>query len=261
MTDASSFGPHSSGDTSSFGFRDVDAKEKVRMVRGVFDSVASNYDLMNDLMSAGVHRLWKDATAARLNPQPGEVIIDCAGGTGDMARRFAKLARAAQLRRGGPDAQIMIMDYNAEMIAAGRTKGGEPEITWNVGDAQRLPLPDACADAYVISFGIRNVTDIPGALREARRVLKPGGRFLCLEFSRPTTTPIRKVYDAWSFHAIPRIGGWSRRPSSRPSPALWTWSWTCAWKRPPPAKWPRSWPRTATCPLRRWSGTGWASGC
>ena len=159
------------GPSSTFGFRDVDASEKAGLVRGVFDSVASRYDLMNDLMSAGVHRLWKDATAARLNPQPGEVIIDCAGGTGDMARRFAKLARAAQLRRGGPDAQIMIMDYNAEMIAAGRTKGGEPEITWNVGDAQRLPLPDACADAYVISFGIRNVTDIPGALREARRVL------------------------------------------------------------------------------------------
>ncbi|MCX7589012.1 MULTISPECIES: class I SAM-dependent methyltransferase [unclassified Phenylobacterium] len=194
------------GPSATFGFRDVDASEKAGLVRGVFDSVASRYDLMNDLMSAGVHRLWKDATAARLNPQPGEVIIDCAGGTGDMARRFAKLARAAQLRRGGPDAQIMIMDYNAEMIAAGRTKGGEPEITWNVGDAQRLPLPDACADAYVISFGIRNVTDVQAALVEARRVLKPGGRFLCLEFSQPATEMLRKAYDAYSFKVIPEIG-------------------------------------------------------
>ena len=194
------------GPSATFGFRDVDASEKAGLVRGVFDSVASRYDLMNDLMSAGVHRLWKDATAARLNPQPGEVIVDCAGGTGDMARRFAKLARNAQERRGGPDAQIMIIDYNAEMIAAGRTKGGEPEITWNVGDAQRLPLPDACADAYVISFGIRNVTDIPAALREARRVLKRGGRFLCLEFSHPATEMLRKAYDAYSFKVIPQIG-------------------------------------------------------
>jgi len=123
-----------------------------------------------------------------------------------MARRFAKLARRAQERRGGPDAQIMIVDYNAEMIAAGRAKGGEPEITWNVGDAQRLPLPDACADAYVISFGIRNVTDIPAALREARRVLKRGGRFLCLEFSHPATEMLRKAYDAYSFKVIPQIG-------------------------------------------------------
>jgi demethylmenaquinone methyltransferase/2-methoxy-6-polyprenyl-1,4-benzoquinol methylase len=196
------------GPSATFGFRDVDASEKAGLVRGVFDSVASRYDLMNDLMSAGVHRLWKDATAARLNPQPGEVIVDCAGGTGDMARRFAKLARNAQERRGGPDAQVMIIDYNAEMIAAGRAKGGEPEITWNVGDAQRLPLPDACADAYVISFGIRNVTDIPGALREARRVLKRGGRFLCLEFSHPATEMLRKAYDAYSFKVIPQIGEW-----------------------------------------------------
>ena len=147
-----------------------------------------------------------DATAARLNPQPGEVIVDCAGGTGDMARRFAKLARRAQLRRGGVDARILVVDYNAEMIAAGREKGAPPEVVWSVGDAQRLPLPDASADAYVISFGIRNVTDIPAALREARRVLKPGGRFLCLEFSRPITEPLQKAYDAYSFKVIPEIG-------------------------------------------------------
>ncbi len=194
------------GPSATFGFRNVDASAKAGMVRGVFDSVAERYDLMNDLMSGGVHRLWKDAVAARLNPQPGEVIIDCAGGTGDMARRFAGMARRAQLRRGGADAQIMIVDYNAEMIAAGRRKGSEPEISWSVGDAQRLPLPDAVADAYVISFGIRNVTDIPAALREARRVLRPGGRFLCLEFSRPTTEALQKVYDAYSFKVIPAVG-------------------------------------------------------
>lgn len=194
------------GPSATFGFRDVDAAEKPGLVRGVFDRVARRYDLMNDLMSVGVHRLWKDAAASRLNPQPGEVIIDCAGGTGDMARRFAKLARRAQLRRGGGDARIVVVDYNAEMIAAGREKGAPPEVCWAVGDAQRLPLPDASADAYVISFGIRNVTDVPAALREARRVLKPGGRFLCLEFSRPITEPLQKAYDAYSFRVIPEIG-------------------------------------------------------
>lgn len=196
------------GKTSSFGFRDVDAGEKVRLVRGVFDSVASNYDLMNDLMSAGVHRLWKDAAAAKLNARPGETILDVAGGTGDMARRYARMARRAQERRGGSDASVIVLDYNAEMIMAGVNKGGEPEMSWTVGDAMALPLPDNTVDAYSISFGIRNVADIPQALREARRVLKPGGRFMCLEFSRPIAGPIRKAYDAWSFHAIPRIGDW-----------------------------------------------------
>ena len=108
--------------TASFGFTDVAASEKPRLVRGVFDRVAKRYDLMNDLMSVGVHRLWKDAVASRLNPQPGEVIIDCAGGTGDMARRFAKMVQAAQVRRGGEDAQIIVMDYNGEMVAAGRER-------------------------------------------------------------------------------------------------------------------------------------------
>jgi len=191
---------------ATFGFRDVDPDAKPGLVRDVFDRVAHRYDLMNDLMSGGVHRLWKDAVAARLNPQPGELIVDCAGGTGDMARRFSKMARRAQLRRGGPDAQVFVIDYNAEMIAAGREKGGEPEMAWAVGDAQALPMPDGCADAYVISFGIRNVTDIPTALREARRVLKVGGRFLCLEFSRPVAEPLQRLYDAYSFKVIPEIG-------------------------------------------------------
>ena len=194
------------GPAATFGFRDVDPQAKPGLVRGVFDRVARRYDLMNDLMSGGVHRLWKDAVAARLNPQPGETIVDCAGGTGDIARRLARMARRAKSRRGGTDARVMVVDYNAEMIAAGRDRGSEPEIAWAVGDAQALPLPDACADAYVIAFGIRNVTDISAALREARRVLKPGGRFLCLEFSRPTTEALRKVYDAYSFKVIPEIG-------------------------------------------------------
>jgi demethylmenaquinone methyltransferase/2-methoxy-6-polyprenyl-1,4-benzoquinol methylase len=193
---------------ATFGFKDVDAAEKPGLVRGVFDRVANRYDLMNDLMSAGVHRVWKDMTAARLNPQPGETIVDCAGGTGDMANRFAKMARAAQLRRGGADARVVVLDYNAEMIAAGIKRGGAPEVAWAVGDAQRLPLRDGEADAYVISFGLRNVTDIPTALREARRVLKPGGRFLCLEFSRPVTEALQKAYDAYSFKVIPQIGEW-----------------------------------------------------
>ena len=193
-------------DRASFGFQDVDSAAKAGLVRGVFDRVAGRYDLMNDLMSAGVHRAWKDATAARLNPQPGEVVVDCAGGTGDIARRLVKLARAAQARRGGEALTVHVVDYNAEMIGAGRDRGGEPEIDWTVGDAQRLPLPDASAEAYVIAFGIRNVTRIPDALAEARRVLKPGGRFACLEFSRPTTAVLRKAYDAYSFRVIPAIG-------------------------------------------------------
>jgi len=168
--------------------------------------VAARYDLMNDLMSGGVHRLWKDMAAARLNPQPGETVVDVAGGTGDMARRYARLARRARQRRGGAPATVLVIDYNGEMIAAGRRKGSEPEIAWAVGDAQALPLPDASADAYSISFGLRNVTDIQAALNEARRVLRPGGRFLCLEFSRPVTEALQSAYDAYSFKVIPAIG-------------------------------------------------------
>jgi demethylmenaquinone methyltransferase/2-methoxy-6-polyprenyl-1,4-benzoquinol methylase len=194
--------------SASFGFQDVDAADKPGLVRGVFDRVAGRYDLMNDLMSAGVHRVWKDMAAARLNPQPGETIVDCAGGTGDMANRFARMARAAQARRGGADARVVVVDYNAEMVAAGVRRGGAPEVAWAVGDAQRLPLRDGEADAYVISFGLRNITDIPLALAEARRVLKPGGRYLCLEFSRPTAAALRRAYDAYSFRVIPQIGEW-----------------------------------------------------
>ena len=140
---------------ASFGFASVDPAVKAGLVRGVFDRVAGRYDLMNDLMSAGVHRLWKDAAAARLNPQPGERIIDCAGGTGDMARRFARLAQRAQMRRGGGPAQIAVIDYNQQMTQSGRERGHDDDITWTVGDAQNLPLHSAAADAYCIAFGLR----------------------------------------------------------------------------------------------------------
>ncbi len=197
-----------SEESASFGYREVGRDEKPALVRGVFDRVARRYDLMNDLMSAGVHRVWKDMTVARLNPQPGELIVDCAGGTGDIARRLARMARRAQRRRGGPDARITVVDFDHEMVRSGIARGGEPEIAWSVGDAQRLPLPTRSADAYVIAFGLRNVTDIPLALAEARRVLKPGGRYLCLEFSKPVAQPLRTVYDAYSFKLIPQIGEW-----------------------------------------------------
>ncbi len=199
-------GPPSGEKTSPFGFRDVEAGEKVRLVHGVFDSVASRYDLMNDLMSAGVHRLWKDAAASRLNPQPGETILDCAGGTGDMARRYRDMAERARTRRGGTPARIMVLDYNEEMIRAGIERGDDEGLEWLVGDAMALPLPDASVDAYSISFGIRNVADVPKALSEARRVLRPGGRFACLEFSTPSAAAIRKAYDLFSFKVIPTLG-------------------------------------------------------
>ncbi|MGI9169814.1 MAG: class I SAM-dependent methyltransferase [Caulobacteraceae bacterium] len=196
---------------ATFGFSRVDPAEKPGLVRGVFDRVARRYDLMNDLMSGGVHRLWKDAAAARLNVQPGERVIDCAGGTGDMARRFARMARAAAGRRRGGgagrvEARIAVIDCNARMIRSGRERGGDGAIVWAVGDAQALPLLDARADAYCIAFGLRNVTDIPRALREARRVLKAGGRFVCLEFSTPVHGAIARAYDAYSFTMIPAIG-------------------------------------------------------
>jgi demethylmenaquinone methyltransferase / 2-methoxy-6-polyprenyl-1,4-benzoquinol methylase len=192
-------------DIASFGFEDVPAAEKAPRVRAVFDRVARRYDLMNDLMSAGMHRVWKDAAVARLNPRPGETIYDVAGGTGDIARRIRKRVEAVRARRGGELARIVVSDVNEEMLEAGRRRG-EHGLEWQAADAESLPFADASADAYVISFGIRNVTDVNKALREAHRVLRPGGRFLCLEFSRMAIGGLGPAYDAYSFEVIPRIG-------------------------------------------------------
>lgn len=189
----------------SFGYSDIPKREKTGRVREVFARVADRYDLMNDAMSGGLHRLWKDALAARLNPQPGEVILDVAGGTGDVARRLKKMSDAAALRRGRAPAKIHVIDINADMLAAGRRRG-EDGLDWVCADAENLPFPTAYANAYDISFGIRNCTDIAAVLREARRVLKPGGRFLCLEFSQLALGGVGPLYDAYSFHAIPALG-------------------------------------------------------
>ena len=197
--------------TIDFGYSQVPVGEKAERVRGVFDSVASSYDVMNDAMSFGVHRVWKDMTMARLNPQPGEVLLDVAGGTGDLSRRFLKRAEAVRLRRGGKASSAIVCDINAEMLLAGQAKDvdgrGRPLcITRVCGDAQSLPIPDNSVDAVTIAFGIRNVTDRDMALRDMLRVLKRGGRFFCLEFSTPPSDALSKLYDMYSFAMIPRMG-------------------------------------------------------
>ncbi|MBI1238088.1 MAG: bifunctional demethylmenaquinone methyltransferase/2-methoxy-6-polyprenyl-1,4-benzoquinol methylase UbiE [Alphaproteobacteria bacterium] len=196
--------PPASDETAPFGFRDVPAGEKQRLVGGIFSSVARRYDLMNDVMSLGVHRLWKDAFVDWLAPRPGLTYVDVAGGTGDIAFRI----RDRVMRRGA--AAIHVVDINAEMLQVGRSRESEAAlthpITWTCGNAERLALPDGFADAYTIAFGIRNVTHLAAALSEAYRVLKPGGRFLCLEFSRCDVPVLDSLYDAWSFHAIPALG-------------------------------------------------------
>ena len=191
--------------TASFGFRDVPEGEKEALVREVFSSVAARYDLMNDLMSVGVHRIWKDAMVEWLNPQPGWESLDVAGGTGDIAFRIADLARA----RGG-EAAVTVCDINADMLGEGVRRAkekGETAIEWVCGNAESLPFPDSSFDSYTIAFGIRNVTHIENALTEARRVLKPGGRFLCLEFSKVEVPGLDTLYDAYSFKLMPKIGG------------------------------------------------------
>lgn len=200
--------PHIPDDTVSFGFEDVSREEKSRRVKGVFASVASKYDLMNDLMSAGVHRGWKANMIAWLNPQPGETLIDVAGGTGDVARAFVKAADAKARRRHDDRTTLAIVsDINEAMLVAGLAKDGSdmPRVAC---DAARLPFPDRSADAITISFGIRNVVEIDRALSEFRRVLKPGGRFACLEFSHMTHGLLQAAYDRYSFSVIPALGQW-----------------------------------------------------
>jgi len=187
--------------TTHFGDREVPEADKAGLVHGVFASVAARYDLMNDLMSAGVHRLWKDAMMDWLAPRPGRRLIDVAGGTGDIALRY--LDRA-------PGAEAVVVDLTDEMLDEGRRRAGARGhaggIEWVVGDAMALPFPDASFDVYTISFGIRNVTRPATALAEAWRVLRSGGRLMVLEFGRIPEPALQRLYDRYSFAVIPRLG-------------------------------------------------------
>ncbi len=189
------------GGTTHFGFRTVPEGEKAGMVHGVFSRVAGRYDLMNDLMSGGVHRLWKNAMMDWLAPRPGQRLLDVAGGTGDIAFRF--LRRAA-------GATATVLDMTEGMLVEGRKRAEAgnmaDRLTWVAGDAMALPFPDNSFDVYTISFGIRNVTRIPDALREAYRVLRPGGRLMVLEFSRIPNDLMQWAYDRYSFNVIPVMG-------------------------------------------------------
>src|SRR5919205_1437247 len=186
----------------SFGFAEIDPMAKAGLVRGVFDRVASRYDLMNDLMSVGVHRLWKEAMLDWLAPRPGLRLLDVAGGTGDIALRL--------LDRLDGQASVTLLDINYAMLSVGRDKaldrGWLDQVEWVNGDAERLPFADRSFDAYTVAFGIRNVTHIDRVLAEAYRVLRPGGRFLCLEFSRVVVPALERAYEAYSFTVLPLLG-------------------------------------------------------
>jgi len=183
-----------------FGFRAVDPAAKAGLVRSVFESVAPSYDLMNDLMSGGIHRLWKAWLIDMIEPAPGHLLLDVAGGTGDIAERF--------LDRGGGG--VVVCDLTESMVRVGRDRaldrGRLTEVTWVVGDAERLPVADRSVDVYTIAFGLRNVTGIDRALAEAWRVLKPGGRFFCLEFSKVVVPGLAALYDRYSFSVLPWMG-------------------------------------------------------
>ena len=185
-------------DTVSFGYEDIPASQKTARVGAVFASVAQSYDRMNDAMSAGMHRLWKDQFVRRVQPRAGEAILDMAGGTGDIAFRLARSGAA-----------ITVADINPAMLEVGIARAGKRGIdglVWTEANAEALTFPDRFFDAYTIAFGIRNVTDIPAALREAHRVLRRGGRFFCLEFSTTLWPGFAEVYDAYSHHIVPRLG-------------------------------------------------------
>ena len=187
--------------TTHFGYRTVAEEEKAGLVHGVFSSVASKYDVMNDAMSMGIHRLWKDAMMDWLAPRADQRLLDVAGGTGDIAFRFLKRA---------PGAQAVVLDMTEDMLVAGRTRAEADQLAasldWVAGDAMALPFPDNVFDVYTISFGIRNVTRIPDALSEAYRVLRPGGRLMVLEFSQLPNAGMQKLYDLYSFNVIPKMG-------------------------------------------------------
>lgn len=187
--------------TTHFGFKTVAEDDKAGMVHGVFTNVASKYDIMNDVMSVGIHRVWKDAMMDWLAPRPGQRLLDVAGGTGDISFRF--LDRA-------PQASAVVLDMTESMLVEGRKRAEAgnlaEKLNWVVGDAMALPFQDNSFDRYTISFGIRNVTRIPDALSEAYRVLKPGGRLMVLEFSQLPNDAMQKLYDLYSFNVIPRMG-------------------------------------------------------
>ncbi len=187
--------------TTHFGFDTIPEAEKAGRVQGVFTSVAARYDLMNDLMSGGLHRLWKDAMVDWLAPRPGMRGLDVAGGTGDIAFRILRRA---------PEAQVTVLDLTESMLVEGRRRAEAQRLAdrldWVAGDAMRLPFPDNSFDSYTISFGIRNVTRPEAALSEAFRVLKRGGRLVVLEFSRVPVPLLEKAYDLYSFNVIPRMG-------------------------------------------------------
>ncbi len=193
---------HANPESRWFGFRPVEPDEKTGLVRGVFGRVANRYDLMNDLMSGGVHRWWKTQFVEMMRPRPGELLLDVAGGTGDISARF--------LAKAGEGAAAVVCDLSPEMAAAGRDRaidrGRIRGMDFIVGNAESLPVADRAVDVYAIAFGLRNVTRIDAALAEARRVLKPGGRFFCLEFSHVPFAPLRRAYDRYSFTVIPRLG-------------------------------------------------------
>lgn len=187
--------------TTHFGFQYVLDSEKASLVKDVFNSVASNYDLMNDMMSMGIHRLWKNTMVDWLSPQADMVLLDVGGGTGDIAFKF--------LEKGGKN--VTILDINEKMLNHGRCRAIDQGYLkgpmWVNGDAENLPLEDNSVDAYTIAFCIRNVTHIDHTLAEARRVLKPGGHFMCLEFSRVVLPILEKPYDVYSFKVLPWLGG------------------------------------------------------
>lgn len=187
-------------DEIDFGFQSVPRAQKEARVKDVFDSVAKNYDIMNDLMSMGVHRLWKDALMDWLAPRPNQSLLDLAGGTGDVALRF--------LKRGG--GEVKIVDINEEMLLAGQARkvmrAYDDRLQWIVGNAEQLPLATNSVDRATIAFGLRNVTNRDVALAEIYRVLKPGGRFCCLEFSSVENPLLSKIYDNWSFNILPQMG-------------------------------------------------------
>jgi demethylmenaquinone methyltransferase/2-methoxy-6-polyprenyl-1,4-benzoquinol methylase len=189
-------------DTTHFGYQTVDTNNKAKLVRGVFDSVADKYDVMNDVMSLGMHRLWKRFAIELCGARAGQTILDLASGTGDLADRLAGLV--------GPSGLVLMSDINAAMLNNGRDrmldKGHASNISYVQINAEQLPVPDNSLDLITIGFGLRNVTDKSQALASMYRALKPGGRALILEFSRPTNKPLQKLYDFYSFSALPQMG-------------------------------------------------------